>query len=462
VFNLEPGSTLDGYAIGDCIHEGAMGRLYSVAGGGADFPLLMKVPFMGAADSGELLLAFETEAMVLPRLEGPHVPRFVAAGDLRTVPYIVLERIAGSSLDHRERGAMPAAEVARVGAAIADALHDIHAQGVVHHDLKPDNVVLRGDGRAVLLDFALAYHRDLPDMLAEEQRFAAGSAPYLSPEQLRATRGDPRSDLFALGVLLYELATDQLPFGAPQTSAGWRDRLWRVPVPPAAIVKGFPPWLQEVILRCLEPETERRYQSAAHVAFDLRNPEGVPLTARANRRRAAGFTAQASRWLQSRKLGLPERPVRTGGATVVLVAVDTMHPDDPRQPEIRRVTRRILALRGEFRLICVSVIPAGPEFASEGDMQLEHRIRLRHWTEPLGIPSAGLTLHVLESPDPAGALLEFARGNHVDLIVIGAPAPDERAMAWWRSVASSVTANAQCSVHVVRRPQVAFTPGTPQ
>jgi hypothetical protein len=212
----------------------------------------------------------------------------------------------------------------------------------------------------VLLDLALAHHKDLPDLLAEEQRFAAGSAPYVSPEQVRRTRGDPRSDLFALGVLMYELATRELPFGIPVTSAGWRDRLWRLPAPPASIVADFPPWLQEVILRCLETDVSRRYQSAAHVAFDLRNPGEIALTVRSTRKRAPGLALQASRWLRSRGLELPAEASRPAAATVTMVAVDTMHPEDPRQPEIQRITRRLLRLSGEYRLICVSVIEAGP------------------------------------------------------------------------------------------------------
>ncbi len=106
-----------------------MGRLFEAGGREAGFPMLMKVPRLdGPAQGAETLLAFETEAMILPRLHGPHVPRFVAAGDVTTVPYVVIERIAGASLDRRATPTLPEAEVARVDAAIADALHAIHAQ----------------------------------------------------------------------------------------------------------------------------------------------------------------------------------------------------------------------------------------------------------------------------------------------------------------------------------------------
>ena len=459
MIEIAPGAAIDGFTVGECVHKGAMGWLYEVTGREAGFPMLMKVPRTGGgALSAEDLLAFETEAMILPRLRGPHVPRYVAAGDIATAPYLVIERVPGGSLDRRDDAVLAPAEVARVGAAIADALHAIHGQDVIHLDLKPDNVILRGDGTAVLLDFALAHHRDLPDLLAQERRYAAGSAPYISPEQVRGARTDPRSDLFALGVLLYELATGHLPFGAPRTLAGLRDRLWLDPAPPRMHADAIPEWLQEVILRALEVDPAARYQSASHLAFDLRHPEQIVLTARSRKLHRDGLGGQAARWWSARSIGvLPggakEEP---GSAPVVMVAVDTTHPEDPRQPELQRVTRRILSLSAEFRLICVSVVAArvGVRGDDEGT-QVEHRIRLRHWISPLAIEADRVSMHVLEAADPSAALVDFARRNNVDLIVIGAPAPDERALAWWRSVASSVTANAPCSVHVVRRPAAA-------
>jgi len=447
---IATGTRVGNFVVGATLHEGAMGRLFEVRAEGEApaFPLLMKVPLLASGDAAQLLLAFETEASILPRLTGTHVPRFVAAGDVASTPYLVTERIEGASLDKLALPLAPEA-AARTGAAIADALHAIHEQGVVHLDLKPDNVVMRADGSAVLVDFALAHHRFVPDLLAQERRYTAGSAPYVSPEQVQGSRSDPRSDLFALGVVLYELATGALPFGTPRTAAGLRDRLWIDPIPPVARVAAIPPSLQEVILRCLEVDAPARYQSAAHVAFDLRHPEQVELTDRATKASAAGVVAQAMRWWRSRAI-VARGATEPRPAPVVMVAVDTTHPDDPRQPDLQRTTRRILSLSPEFRLICVAVVAASLAESRGTDVQVEHRIRLRHWVEPLAVDPGRISMHVLEAASPADALVEFARANNVDLIVLGAPAPDERALAWWRSVASSVTANAHCSVHVVR------------
>ena len=440
-----------------------MGRVFRVAPGAArasDFPLLMKLPRTERGAGAGGLLAFETELMVLPTLSGPHVPRFVAAGELAKTPYLVVEWVEGSSLETlMAAGPLSIDLASRYGAAVADALHSLHGQGAIHLDLKPENVIMRDSGEAVLIDFGMAHHVRVPDLLAEEKRFAGGSAPYVSPEQVLGARSDPRSDVFAIGVMLYEMATGKLPFGTPQTLAGLRDRLWMDPVPPRALSAAIPEWFQEIVLHCLEPAAEDRYQSAAHVAFDLRHPGQVPLTERAAKVRRASLLRQVQRWWGARpgRLGTYPRAAKPLNAPLLMVAVDTMHPDDPRHPVIRQATARILSSSADFRLVCVSVVhgePVRPSSQQPG-IHLEHLVRLRHWAEPLQMASGRLSLHVLESLHPSAALLDFARSNNVDLIVIGAPGAKQQALGWWRSVASGVSANAPCSVYVVRLPEPA-------
>ena len=301
---LQPGAIIDGYRLGECLHKGGTGYIYRVTAPpdrDPGFPIVMKAPALGPGEPTIGIDSFEIEQMILPTLTGPCVPRFVAAGDLTATPYIVMEWIDGQGLDQFvARAPLPPEEVARIGSELADAVHGVHAQQVIHLDLKPENFMLRSTGEAVLLDFGFARHARYPDLLAESKDFAAGSAAYVSPEQLQNDRSDPRSDLFALGVLLYELATGKQPFGEPQTYAGMRDRLWREPVPPRALNERVPASLQEIILRCLEQAAAARYQSAAHIAFDLRHPEQVALSERAGRTGRAGFLPQLARWWRSR------------------------------------------------------------------------------------------------------------------------------------------------------------------
>lgn len=463
--HLTAGSQIGGFRIEERLHAGGAGYIYRVSaanGHAPGFPLVMKVPAIGRGEPTVGIVGFEMELMILPALSGPHVPRFVSSGGLTSTPHLVMEWIEGEGLATIvERVPLPHGEVARIGAALADAVHSLHGQETIHLDLKPENVILRPNGEAVLIDFGFAHHARFPDLLAEEMRFAAGSAPYVSPEQLRDKRNDPRSDIFALGAMLYELATGEPPFGAPATLAGMRDRLWREPAPPRARNPKVPPWLQEVILRCLEISAAARYQSAAHVAFDLRHPEQIALSPRAHRTRAEGFLPQFARWWRSRDYALsaPLPKAKVAEAPVIMVAVDTSHPDDERQPSIQWTARQVLSLDAEYRVMCVSVIRAapigeGPTLAQTASgRHLEHLVRLRQWVEPLGLPAQRQSLHVVESADPANTLLELARLNNVDLIVLGAPGLSQMKLAWWRSVASSVTANAHCSVHVVRVPE---------
>jgi len=465
---LHPGGVIDGYLLGDCVHKGGTGVIYRATAPALQdpgFPIVLKAPFLGRGESAIGIIGLEMEQLILATLNGPHVPRFVAAGDVRASPYVVMERVDGENLSELfARAPLPPEDVARVGAALADAIHSVHLQDVIHLDIKPENFLLRPTGEAVLLDFGFARHARYPDLLAEEKEFAAGSASYVSPEQLQHDRSDPRSDLFALGVLLYELATGAQPFGQPETIAGMRDRLWRRPTPPRALNPDVPPWLQEIVLRCLEPAAGARYQSAAHIAFDLRHPEQVALSARASETQGLGVVAQARRWWRAQRragavvLALPARSASTR-VPVIMVAVDTEHPEDERHPALQAATRQLVSLYPELRLMFISVVKAPPPGEGPDDLDtrtgrhLEHKMRLRHWVEPIRFPLSRASLHVIEAANAASTLLDLARVNHVDLIVLGAPGASQRALAWWRSVASHVTANAPCSVHVVRVPE---------
>jgi nucleotide-binding universal stress UspA family protein/predicted Ser/Thr protein kinase len=457
----EVGDELDGYRIEAKIHVGGMGVVYRVrADQDLGFPLLMKVPRLGYGEPGETITTYEQEQLVMQALRGPHAPRYVGAGDLAIQPYIVLEFVEGRSLSEWvERAPLEPEEVARLGAALATAIHALHVQEVIHLDVKPSNVIVRPSGEAVLIDFGLAHHAHYPDLLAEELRRPVGSPPYISPEQVLGIRNDPRSDIFALGVVLYELATGELPFGSPTSFSGLRQRLHREPPPPRALNGAVPAWLQEVILRCLEPDAERRYGSATQVAFDLSHPEQVAVTDRGNRMRRSGVANRIRRWVKAAGME-PERfarpSARLAQAPIVLAAVATTYLSDALSAAQREAVRRLLVSDDQARLVCVTIIPPMPLAGAESEdeiattQQIKHLVLLKHWAEPLQLGPERVSFHVLEGGDAAKTLLDYARANQVGHIVIGGSPPDLPLRSIKGTFATKVAAEAHCTVTLVR------------
>jgi serine/threonine protein kinase len=466
----EPGLIIDGFRLEEIVHRGGMAMLWRVTRPGTTMPMLMKVPRIGEGADPAAIVSFEMEQMILPRLSGKHVPKFIAAGDFTVQPYIVMEQIPGSTLLPRlSELPLPYAEVAKIGVKVAMALDDLHRQHVIHLDIKPSNIMFRPAGDAVLFDFGLSHHDHLPDLMQEEFRLPFGTAPYMSPEQLRGIRNDPRSDLFALGVLLYFFSTGVRPFGESETLRGMRRRLWRDPTPPRRMKDDYPLWLQEIVLRCLEIEPAWRHPTAAQLAFDLSHPNDVKLTARSERLRRDPFTTVLRRRFNkdlTRPRNKPALAAQLASAPIIAVAIDLAEASAPINDSLRVTAGRILATLPSARLACLNVLKLGRitlDFTLDEhghNIQIDRLVALRHWAEPLKLAEHRLTAHVLEGVDPAAAILEFARANHVDHVLIGA-----RQSSLMRkllgSVSAKVAAEATCTVTVVRPNLVAAEEKSP-
>lgn len=463
---LEPGTEIDGFRVVDCIHAGGMAHIYAVEYAQPDrspgFPMAMKIPRMTAGDGAENIVSFEVELQILPVLSGPHVPRFVAAGDLVRLPYLVMEYIPGQTLQHwldEGPGRCDTATIARLGAATARAAHSLHQQNVCHLDLKPANVLIKEDGTAVLLDFGLSCHAHYPDLLAEEMRQAVGSPAWIAPEQVVGVRGDPRSDIFAVGVMLYELATGELPFGAPTTSGGMRQRLWMTPAPPRKHRADIPPWLQEVILRCLEPEAGSRYPSAAHLAFDLSNPEQVLVTERGERTERTPLRTHVRRWLRAAGMHYTPSPLpsqQIEDTPILMVAVPHADVSDATLYSLRQAVARSLGIRPGARLACVTVISPGASSTSDSNrsettLHRQHMARLRQWTQALDLTGHAVSYHVLEAGDVAQALVRYAASNHVSMMILGAATHGLQMQRFIDTVPIRVARDAPCTVILVKQ-----------
>ena len=463
---LTPGTEIDGFIVQECIHAGGMAHIYHVnyAQSARDpgFPMVMKIPRMAAGDGAENIVSFEVELLIHPALTSPHVPRFVAAGDLLRLPYIVMEYIAGQTLQHRldqRRQPFTVDEITRIGNAMALAAHSLHQQHVCHLDLKPANVLLRPDDSAALLDFGLSCHTHYPDLLPEELRKAIGSPAWIAPEQIVGVRGDLRSDIFAIGVMLYEMATGELPFGAPSTSGGLRQRLWMTPTPPRGLRADLPTWLQEIILRCLEPEAARRYPSAAHLAFDLTHPDHVTVTARGELTETPGARTQFKRWIKAAGMHYQASPLpkdQLHDVPIIMVAVPHDDVTDATLYSLRQAVNRSLGIRPGARLACVTVISPSASSTtdsqrSETTLHRQHLARLKQWSSTLDLVGHSASCHVLESGDVAQALLRYAAGNQVTMIIMGAATHGLQMQRFMDTVPIRVARDAPCTVILVKQ-----------
>src|SRR5882757_561401 len=462
--SIVSGVQLDGFTVGECVHRGGMATLWTVTHPGIDVPLLMKIPRASEGEDPAAIVSFEMEMMILPRLSGPHVPSCFGTGDFAHQAYAVIERIAGTTLYKRLPDLpLPYEEARLLVSKIAAALADLHRQNVIHHDIKPSSIMFRESGGAVLIDYGLSHHNHLPDLLQAEFRLPYGTAPYMAPERLLGVRDDPRSDLFSLGVLLYFFTTGERPFGEGETLRAMRRRLWRDPHPPRGLRADYPPWLQEVVLRCLEIEPEWRYPTAAQLAFDLAHPDQVRLTARSERMKRDPWTVA---WRRRFNLGVMQPRAKADVAAqiasspILAVALDTVEGAPELNEALRMTTERILATLPSARLACVNVlklnrIAIDRTLDEQGsNKHIDRLVALRHWATPLKLDESRLSVHVLESVDPAAALLEFAEVNQVDHVIIGARQGSFR-RTLLGSVSAKVAAEATCTVTVVRPPRMA-------
>ena len=449
------------------MHVGGMAHIWRVTRDDMSPPAILKAPIVQDGNDATAIVSFEMEQMILPLLTGPHAPKFVASGDFSAQPYIVMELIEGASLLGRlDDAPLPVAEVVDIGVGVAHALADLHSQNVIHLDIKPSNIMRRPSGEFALIDFGLSRHDLLPDLLAEEFRVPIGTGPYLSPEQIARDRSDPRSDIFSLGVVLYYLLTGVRPFGYPRKISGLRARLWRDPEPPTSLNPSCPPWLQEVILHCLEPEADKRYATAAQLALDLANPDQIRLTERADKFQAdSWFTARRRWWAQ--KLA-PTRHARSmaarrAAAPIVMVAVDLSPENGPLAEVVREFTQRTMKTAPGARLACVAVIKSSrlridtAQDEQGRNLHVRRLVEVKRWAEALGLVPEQVTAHVLEAADPATALVDFARENHVDQMLIGGGSPRRSTIG---PVAARIVSQAPCTVTLVRLPRQSALPMT--
>lgn len=450
---MRRGARLAGFRIGALLHQGGMARIYRVTHPRHSLPMVMKLPRLEPEAPLSTLNAFENECRILQRLHGPHVPRVIAADDNAEHPYLVMEFIEGDQLAQAARRApLAVPELTALAMPVCRALHDLHRQNVIHLDLNPGNLRNRADGEAVLIDFGLAHHAALPDVMDAAFGEDEGTVAYIAPEQIRHLRSESRSDVYALGAILYQLATGHFPFGRPNLISLKR-RLVQPPLPPRFYNRQLPAWLQEIILHCLEIRPDHRYPTAKRIAYLLAHPEAVALTRRAHRLHPDDHWTRVRLWLRSLYQVFEVTPPiapheRLASSPHVLVAIDPARTSTALDEALRRAVGRIARNEKHSYFTCLAVA-TDKELEAEPDLLLERQIAMRRWAKPLHLPPARIVFHALTGA-PAEKIVEYARQHEVDQIVIGERRKSGAARRFLGGLCAKVTAQAPCTVTVMR------------
>lgn len=337
----QPGDRIGDYEVLAVLGAGGMGKVYKVRNVISDRVEAMKVLLPNLAEQPELGERFVREIKLQATLNHPNIAALHTALHFENQLLMLMEFVDGITLDELVRGGpLRLDEAIHYIAQVCDALAYAHGKGIIHRDLKPSNMMLTPDGVVKLLDFGIA--KFAQDRSMTKTGFLVGSLPYISPEQIEGLPDiDARTDIYSLGITLYQLVTGRVPFEADSEYSLMRKHLQEAPVPPVQVMPDVPQGLNDIILTAIEKDRNRRFQSAAAMGAALRGlGASLGVTTTAPAAGAASPPASAGGWSAA-----PPTPEQAWGA--------------PPVPEPRKHSNRALyVVIGSLATIAVLVVAA--------------------------------------------------------------------------------------------------------
>lgn len=286
--DLGVGSVLDGrFEITDVIAKSGMASLFKANDRKTGAAVAIKVPYLQIESDPSGFDRFRREEEIGLQLHHPYIMKFVPV-EQKSRPYIVTEYLEGQTLSELLKSIRPLPEpdAVKIASRICEALEYMHRSGVIHRDLKPQNIMLCNDGTIRIMDFGIARAQSSRRLTFVGFTPTMGTPDYMAPEQVRGSRGDERTDIYSLGAILYEMTTGEPPFGGDSAYVIMNARVTGDPVAPRKLNPKLTPVLEEIILHAMERDPKRRYQSAAEMKKELDDYEAVQMTDRCSRLQA--------------------------------------------------------------------------------------------------------------------------------------------------------------------------------
>ena len=281
---LHAGDTLDHYRIENLVARSGMASIFRGTDIRTGQSVAIKLPHPEMEADPVLFERFKREEEIGQLLDHPGVVKTFNS-EQRSRLYMVIEWVEGRLLRSilNEEKKLPIERSVKIALGICDALDYMHKRGIVHRDLKPENVMVDENDNIKLIDFGIAMKEDARRLTFVNLSATLGTPDYISPEQVKGARGDQRSDIYALGVMLYEMLTGRVPFVGPNPLAVMNERVLNDPASPRALNPEISPQLEEILYRALEREPRHRYATASEMAWDLQHEEQVGVEDRGER-----------------------------------------------------------------------------------------------------------------------------------------------------------------------------------